>query len=143
MSLGRLGQVSLHVEGEVVGPREGPVAHDALEGLRPRVLSVVAGQLVRPGESPLTLGPVAFVRLLPCNTHTQTHRHTCATPARSPHLLLGGFQVTDYLETPARSTNPARCVKTRKLETERVGECLPRLASSQWKPVRMNEVNIL
>ena len=41
--------VSLHVEGEVVGPGETPLTHFAFEGLGSGVLPVMAGQLVRPG----------------------------------------------------------------------------------------------
>ncbi len=43
-----LGHVSLHVEGEMVRARERSLAHFALEGLGTGVLSIVAGQLVRP-----------------------------------------------------------------------------------------------
>lgn len=56
--------VSLHVEGQVVGPGEGPLADLAFEWLCSRVFPVVSGQLVRPREPPLTLGPVTAVRLL-------------------------------------------------------------------------------
>ena len=42
--------VSLHVEGEVVRPRETPLTHFAFEGLGSGVLPVMSGQLVRPGE---------------------------------------------------------------------------------------------
>ncbi len=38
----------LHVQREVVGPREGPRALVALEGLQPGVFPVVPGQLVGP-----------------------------------------------------------------------------------------------
>ena len=41
--------VSLHVEGEVVRPGETPLTHFAFEGLGSGVLPVMAGQLVRPG----------------------------------------------------------------------------------------------
>ena len=43
--------VSLHVERQVIGPGEGAGAQVALEGLRPGVLSEVAGQLVRPATN--------------------------------------------------------------------------------------------
>ena len=59
-----LGYVPLHVEGQVVAPGKGPLAHLAFERLGPGVLPVVAGQLVRPGESPCALWPVARVGLL-------------------------------------------------------------------------------
>ena len=62
--------MSLHVERKMVGPREGPLADGTLEGLGSGVLPVVACQLVRSGEPPLALGPVALVRLLPCKTET-------------------------------------------------------------------------
>lgn len=58
--------MSLHVEGEVVGAREGALAHLALEGLGARVLTIVTRQLVRPSEPPLTLGPVTPIWLLTC-----------------------------------------------------------------------------
>jgi hypothetical protein len=45
-----LGHMSLHVEGEMVGPGKGPFAHLALERLGTRVLPVVSGQLVRPTD---------------------------------------------------------------------------------------------
>jgi hypothetical protein len=58
--------VSLHVERKMVGPREGSLADGTLEGLGSGVLPIVARQLVRSGEPPLALWPVALVRLLPC-----------------------------------------------------------------------------
>jgi hypothetical protein len=54
----------LHVKGEVVRPREAPVAVAALEGLRTRVLPVVPRQFVRPREAPTATLPVTLVRLL-------------------------------------------------------------------------------
>lgn len=56
--------VSLHVQGQVVGPGEGPVAQVALEGPVTRVLAVVAGKLVRARELPAAAVPVAMIRLL-------------------------------------------------------------------------------
>ena len=47
----------LHVEGEVVGPGEAPVAVLALEGLEAGVLAVMPRQLVRPREPPLATVP--------------------------------------------------------------------------------------
>ena len=44
--------VPLHVEGEVVGPAEGPLAQLALEGPVTSVLALVPRQLVRPREPP-------------------------------------------------------------------------------------------
>lgn len=54
----------------MIGPREGSLADGTLEGFGSGVLTVVASQLVRSGEPPLALGPVALVRLLPCKTET-------------------------------------------------------------------------
>lgn len=71
-SLGRLGQMPLHVQREVVTPGKGPLADRALEGLRPRVFPVVARQLVAAGESPLALRPLAAVRLLAWNKKVET-----------------------------------------------------------------------
>jgi len=62
--------VSLHVERKMVGPRERSLADGTLERLGSGVLPVVARQLVRSGEPPLALGPVALVRLLPCKIET-------------------------------------------------------------------------
>lgn len=56
--------VPLHVQGQVVRSGEGARAHGALEGLSPRVLPVVARQLVRTGEAPVTVFPRAPVGLL-------------------------------------------------------------------------------
>lgn len=58
--------VALHVQRQVVGAGEAAVAHPALERLGARVLPVVAGQLVRPGEPPVAAVPVALVGLLTC-----------------------------------------------------------------------------
>lgn len=52
------------MQGEVVGPREGPLTDSALERLGARVLAVVARQLVGPREPPLALRPLAGVRFL-------------------------------------------------------------------------------
>lgn len=58
--------VALHMQSQVVRTAEAPVAMTAFERFRPRVLAVVAGQLVAPGESPFASFPGAFVWLLPC-----------------------------------------------------------------------------
>lgn len=58
--------VSLHVEGEVVGPGEGARAHRALEGFGARVLPEVTRQLVGASEAPVAAVPRAPVRLLTC-----------------------------------------------------------------------------
>lgn len=62
--------VALHVQREVVRPRETPVAMTTLERLGSRVLSVVTSQLVRARETPAAALPLAFVRLFTCNTNT-------------------------------------------------------------------------
>lgn len=58
--------VPLHVQGQVVGAGEGPLAEVALEGPVPRVLAVVAGQLIGTGELPAAAFPGAVVGLLAC-----------------------------------------------------------------------------
>lgn len=58
--------VSLHVQRQVVGAREGTVAQVALEGPVARVLAVVARELVRSRELPAAAFPVAVVGLLAC-----------------------------------------------------------------------------
>ena len=55
----------LDVEGEVVRPGEGSLAHLALVGPHPGVLAGVPAQLVRPGELPAAARPGAHVGLLP------------------------------------------------------------------------------
>jgi hypothetical protein len=62
----RVSLVPLHVEREVVRAGEAALAVHALERLDPRVLPVVAGQLVRPGEPPLAAFPRAAIRLFTC-----------------------------------------------------------------------------
>lgn len=52
------------MEGQVVGSGEAALADFAPERLGTRVLPVVTGQFVGSGETPLTLRPVAPVRLL-------------------------------------------------------------------------------
>ena len=56
--------MALHVEGQVVRPGEGPVAHLALERPVARVLPVVPRQLVGSGEFPSAILPGALVGLL-------------------------------------------------------------------------------
>lgn len=56
----------LHVERQVVGAGEAAVADGALEGLCPRVLPVVARQLVGAREPPVAAFPRALVGLLTC-----------------------------------------------------------------------------
>jgi hypothetical protein len=51
-----------HVQGQVVGPGERPLAEVTLKRLLARVLPEVACQLVRPGELPRTPVPRALVR---------------------------------------------------------------------------------
>ena len=59
--------MSLEVEGQVVRPGEGPVTHPTLEGPIARVFAHVPGQLVGAGEAPVAPGPRAQVRLLAWN----------------------------------------------------------------------------
>ncbi|KAG8313520.1 hypothetical protein J6590_001991 [Homalodisca vitripennis] len=66
---GRRLDVPLHVECQVVGAGEAPVAVAAFEGFGARVFPVVTGQLVGPRETPAAALPLAFVWLLSCNTH--------------------------------------------------------------------------
>lgn len=54
----------LHVQGQVVAPREASGAEAALERLGARVLPVVPRELVRPGEPPLAAFPGTLVRFL-------------------------------------------------------------------------------
>ena len=56
--------MSFHVEGEVIGSREGALTDVALEGFVSRVLPEVAREFVRPRETPRATLPVADVRLL-------------------------------------------------------------------------------
>ena len=58
--------VPLQVEGEMVGPGEAPITVGAFERFGSGVLPVVAGQLVGARESPLTASPGTAVRLLAC-----------------------------------------------------------------------------
>ena len=52
------------VEGQVVRSGEGPLTHSTLKRFVAGVLSHVPGELVRAGETPLALLPVAAVGLL-------------------------------------------------------------------------------
>lgn len=63
VSFRSLRQMPFHVQGEVVGAGEGALADGTLERFRAGVLAVVAGELVRPRESPLALRPLTCVRL--------------------------------------------------------------------------------
>jgi hypothetical protein len=56
-------RVAFHVQREVIRAREAAVTMPALEGFGARVFPVVARQLVRTGEPPLTTFPRAAVRL--------------------------------------------------------------------------------
>lgn len=56
----------LHVQGEVVAPRERSLADRAFERLRARVLPIVPSQFVAPREPPFAFWPLALVRLLAC-----------------------------------------------------------------------------
>lgn len=59
-----LALVSLHVQGQVVRAGETAVTHATLKRLCPGVFPVMACQLIRAGEAPLTSLPGAVVRLL-------------------------------------------------------------------------------
>jgi len=67
MDLNLPSHVTLHVERQVIGPREAAIAVAALERLGTCVLAVVAGQLVAPRKPPFAAVPGALVRLLTCN----------------------------------------------------------------------------
>lgn len=54
----------LHVQGQVVAPRETSGAEAALERLGARVLPVVPREFVGPGEPPLAAFPGTLVRFL-------------------------------------------------------------------------------
>lgn len=56
----------LHVQSQVVGPGERPVAQVALEGPVARVLAIVTGELVGARELPAAAFPVAVVGLFTC-----------------------------------------------------------------------------
>lgn len=58
--------VSLHMEGQVVGPREGPLTQMALKRFLSCVFPVVTCQLVRACELPRAPLPRALVRFLSC-----------------------------------------------------------------------------
>lgn len=58
------GDMTLHVECQVVRARERPLAESALERPVAGMLAVVASQLVRASELPATALPAALVRLL-------------------------------------------------------------------------------
>ena len=57
--------MSLHVQTEMVAPRESPFAEMALKGPVSRVFAVMSGQFVGSGEFPAAAFPVAVVGLLP------------------------------------------------------------------------------
>ena len=56
--------MALHMQREVVGARERPLAEPALERPVAGMLTVVASQLVRAGELPAAALPAALVRFL-------------------------------------------------------------------------------
>ena len=58
--------MTLHVQGQVVRARKGPLAQLTLEGLLSRVFAVMASQFVRSSEFPRAPLPSAGVRLLTC-----------------------------------------------------------------------------
>lgn len=83
--------VPLHVQGQVVGAGEGPLAEVALEGPVPRVLAVVAGQLIGTGELPAAAFPGAVVGLLACGERgCQWAQHSACLHPPFPALLVYG-----------------------------------------------------
>jgi hypothetical protein len=59
----------------MIGAGEAALADLAAEGFSARVFPVVTGELVRSGETPLTLGPMAAVRFLTCRNDNTTKPH--------------------------------------------------------------------
>lgn len=55
----------LHVQSQVVGSGEGPLAQQTFVGFLPGVLAVVTRQLIRAGKLPAAALPWAVVRLFP------------------------------------------------------------------------------
>lgn len=68
----RLRQVTLHMQSQVIRTSKAALADLTLEWLGPSVLSVMASQLVRAGETPLTLGPLASIGFLACGIKQMT-----------------------------------------------------------------------
>lgn len=65
--------VPLHVQSQVIGPGEGPLAEVALERPVSSVLSVMTGELVGPCEFPPTSFPTAVIRFFTCR-----NKRTCS-----------------------------------------------------------------
>ena len=65
-------RVAAHVLGEVVRAHEAARAHVACELLLARVRALVTRELVRAGEGPAALGPLADERFLACNNGEST-----------------------------------------------------------------------
>ena len=59
------GGVPLHVKRQMVRPGESSLTQFAVERFVPRVFPLMPGQLVRPGEPPAAVLPLADVGLLP------------------------------------------------------------------------------
>ena len=57
--------MSLHVKSQMVGPGEGSLTQFAVERFVPSVFPLMSSELVRPGEPPATVLPLADVGLLP------------------------------------------------------------------------------
>lgn len=57
-------RMSLHVQRQVVGPGEGPLAELTLKGAVTGVLAKVSRQLIGPGKLPAAALPAALVRFL-------------------------------------------------------------------------------
>lgn len=74
--------VSLHMQRQMIGAGETPVAVAAFERLGASVFPVVTGQLVRPREPPLAALPRALVRLLACKHNDTICSLTVQPPLR-------------------------------------------------------------
>lgn len=85
----------------MVGAGEGAVALGAAEGLDPRVLAEVSGQLVGAGEAPGAALPGAVVRLLTCRGRSR-EAGVSLGPRRltAPKLfpVISGRQVLNSVE---------------------------------------------
>ena len=86
--------MALHVQRQVIGPREAALTALTLERLGARVFAVVSGELVGAGEPPLAALPRAPVGLLACNQTDEQRseevrrgqvRHDHARRLHKPH----------------------------------------------------------
>lgn len=110
--------VPLHVQRQVVGAGERPVAQVALEGPVARVLAVVAGELVGAGELPSAAVPVAVVGLLTCGETAQS-----VTQRRS---LRGNFtpSLLSFATQPSYHHSQVLSSRTRLLSNSLTHPCL-------------------